>query len=120
MGQPSVPKFADLGGSGHPTVDNFPLSLFIFGVNIPLPTHYLTLATAITLQLQPYYRNQRSFLTTAKLIAYILLQNFHVLITFCIPQKIFRYKREEERALYDPLAKNERHDMCDLLVSFQE
>ena len=29
------------------------------------------------------------------------------------------YKREEERALYGPLAKNERHDMCDLLVSFQ-
>ena len=29
------------------------------------------------------------------------------------------YKREEERALYGPLAKNERHDMSDLLVSFQ-
>ena len=29
------------------------------------------------------------------------------------------YKREEERALYGTLARNERHAMCDLLVSFQ-
>ena len=53
-------------------------------------------------------------------LRYIIFQN-DILITFCIPR---RYLSKgggagPERALYGPLAKNERHDMCDLLVSFQ-
>ena len=72
----SVPKFADLGGSWHHTVDNFPLLLYIFLVNFPLQTHYLTLVTDIAPQLQPYHQNQRSS-QSVELIAHTLLRNFH-------------------------------------------
>ena len=40
----SVPKFADLGGSWHPTVDNFPLSLFYFWSEYPTPNSLLNVS----------------------------------------------------------------------------